>query len=82
MHYNYLESATIVLTWLLIAGLKYEWVAVGAGSVYFLARTIYAIGYASKGPAGRVIGFALAFLSSLVLMVFAILSPLRMAGVY
>eukprot|EP00347_Sterkiella_histriomuscorum_P012300 403369117 len=82
VHYNYLESATIVITWLLIAGLRYEWVAVGAGSVYLLARLIYAIGYAAKGPAGRVIGFALAFFSSLVLMVFAILSPLRLAGVY
>ena len=82
MHYNYLESATIVLTWLLIAGLRYEWVAVGAGSAYLLARLIYAIGYASKGPAGRLIGFVLSFFSSIVLCVFAILSPLKMAGVY
>lgn len=82
VHYNYLEGATVVLTWLLIAGLRYEWVAVGAGSTYFVARLIYAIGYASKGPQGRLIGFLLYFISQLVLMVFAILSPLRMAGVY
>lgn len=82
VHYNYLENATIIITWLLIAGLKYEWVAVGAGSTYFIARCMYAIGYASKGPAGRMIGFVLSMTAALVLLVFAILSPLRMAGVY
>lgn len=82
MHYNYLESVTVVITWLLIGGLRYEWIAVAAGSVFLVARFIYSFGYASKGPEGRVVGFVIQFLASILLLILAILSPLKMAGVY
>lgn len=82
IHYNYLEQVTVIITWLLIGGLKYEWIAVGVGSFYLISRIIYTIGYFTKGPRGRVIGFFLQFLSSIVLCVLAILSPLKMANVY
>ncbi|CDW75969.1 UNKNOWN [Stylonychia lemnae] len=81
-HYNYLECATVVITWLLIAGVKYEWYAVGFGSAFLLGRLMYAFGYAAKGPQGRVIGFLISLLASLALCVLAILSSLRLANVY
>jgi glutathione S-transferase len=73
---------TVVITWLLIGGLRYEWIAVGAGSVFLIARLIYTIGYSSKGPEGRLIGFIIQFLASILLLILAILSPLKMAGIY
>ena len=82
IHYNYLESVTSVMCWLLIAGCKYSWVAVGLGSGYIIARIMYHVGYSLKGPQGRVIGFIIGQLCAAALFVFSILSPLRMAGVY
>jgi glutathione S-transferase len=80
-HYNYMESVTCVLCWLLIGGIGYNWYAVGAGSVYLVGRLLYTIGYISKGPAGRVGGFVISMLASTMLFVLSIISPLRMAGV-
>jgi uncharacterized MAPEG superfamily protein len=82
IHYNYLESVTIIICWVLISGIKYPWVAVAAGGAYVIARIIYHIGYETKGPSGRVAGFIISQLSSIVLFVVSILSPLKMAGVY
>lgn len=81
IHYNYLESVTSVVTWLMIGGLMYAWYAVAAGSVYMIARIIYHIGYSLKGPQGRLIGFLLERLSSIALVVLSVISPLKMAGV-
>ncbi len=81
-HYNYLESVTVAITWLLIGGLRYEWVAVGAGSVYLIGRIMYTVGYAAKGPKGRTIGFLIQLAANMCLFVLSILSPLKMAGVY
>ena len=80
-HYNYMESVTCVLCWILIAGIGYNWYAVGFGSSYLIGRLAYTIGYSIKGPSGRVVGFLISILSSVALFVLSIISPLRMAGV-
>lgn len=80
-HYNYLESVTCVLCWLLIAGIGYNWYAVAFGSAYLIGRLLYSIGYAVFGPRGRVIGFLISLLCSIALFVLSIISPLRMANV-
>lgn len=72
----------MAITWLLIGGLRYEWIAVAAGGVYLLGRLLYSIGYFSKGPRGRVVGFITQLLAAMTLCVLSILSPLKMAGVY
>ena len=58
IHYNYLESVTSIVCWLLIAGMNYPKVAIAFGALYILGRIMYHIGYNTKGPNGRIIGFA------------------------
>jgi glutathione S-transferase len=79
VHYHYLESATSVVCWLLIAGLLYPWVAVGFGGGYILGRILFTIGYMQKGPRGRVIGFILCQITATVLFAFSLVSPIEMA---
>ncbi len=80
-HYNYLESVTSVICWLLIGGIGYNWYAVGFGSAYLISRLIYTIGYSVIGPKGRFPGFLGSMICSTALFVLSIISPLRMAGV-
>ena len=79
IHYHYLESVTSVVCWLLIAGLLYPWVAVAFGSAFIVGRIIFHIGYAIKGPKGRLIGFLICQLSAIVLFAFSLVSPIQMA---
>ena len=80
IHYNYLESVACVITWLLIAGLapNCTWWATTLGAANLLGRIIYHIGYASKGPKGRVLGFVISFFSAIGLFVLAVVSPLKL----
>lgn len=57
IHYNYLEALTSVVTFLLIGGLLYPWVAVAFGGAYIVGRIIFHIGYSRLGARGRSIGF-------------------------
>ena len=76
IHYHYLESVTSVVVWLLIAGLKYTWVAVAFGAAYIIGRIIFHIGYRIKGPKGRSIGFLVCMISAVVLFAFSLVSPI------
>lgn len=78
-HYNFLESATSVVCWLLIAGLLYPWVAVAFGGAYCIGRFFYTYGYVKSGPKGRRYGFLLSLLSATVLFAFSLVSPIQMA---
>ena len=80
-HYNYMESVTCILCWMLIGGIGYNWWAVGFGSSYLIGRLVYTIGYSLKGPKGRLLGFMIIIWSSLALFILSIISPLRFAGV-
>jgi len=55
-HYNYLEHAPAILTNLLVSGLYYPRFTAVCGAVYIIGRTMYTIGYQSKGPEGRMMG--------------------------
>lgn len=79
VHYNFLESATCVVCWLLIAGLLYPWVAVAFGGAYCIGRLLFTIGYVSKGPRGRTIGFLICQITATVLFAFSLVSPIQMA---
>jgi glutathione S-transferase len=76
VHYHYIESMTSVVCWLLIGGLLYPWVAVAFGGAYIVGRIIFTIGYMTKGPRGRGIGFAICMISGTVLFVFSFVSPI------
>jgi glutathione S-transferase len=52
-HANFTENLTPFLGSLLIAGLKYPVFSASLGAVWSVARTVYALGYTSKGPEGR-----------------------------
>jgi len=79
VHYHYLESVTCVVCWLLIAGLLHPWVAVAFGAAYIIGRILFTIGYMTKGPRGRWIGFLTCQISATVLFVFSFVSPIQMA---
>lgn len=53
-HANFTENLTPFLGELLISGLRYPTFAASLGGLWVFARVIYAIGYTSKGPSGRV----------------------------
>ena len=79
IHYNYLESLTPVVFWLLIAGTYYTWVAVAFGAAYIFGRIVYHIGYSRSGPSGRVAGLIICQITAPVLFVFALVSPIKIA---
>lgn len=56
VHYNFLEGLPVVLLLLLVSGLHHTRFTVLCGSVYFIGRALYTIGYLTKGHKGRMIG--------------------------
>jgi len=80
IHYNFLEAIHVILTWLVIAGVAYPWYAVVGGSVYFVGRLVYIIGYSFGGPNGRFIGVLIHMLAALFLFGLSIASPIKMLG--
>mmetsp|Transcript_28092 Transcript_28092/g.27097 ORF Transcript_28092/g.27097 Transcript_28092/m.27097 type:complete len:108 (+) Transcript_28092:222-545(+) len=84
IHYNYLESSTITLVWLLVGGMaqNFGWAAFALGWLHILGRVIYQIGYAMKGPKGRLIGVVIHTWSNFGLFFTAILSGFRMLGYF
>ncbi|TNV75726.1 hypothetical protein FGO68_gene3325 [Halteria grandinella] len=77
IHYHYLESITCVISWILIGGLEYPEAAIALGGGYGLGRVLFHIGYATKGPRGRAIGFVLQGLSSIALVILAFVSSIQ-----
>ncbi|KAK4203231.1 hypothetical protein QBC40DRAFT_274861 [Triangularia verruculosa] len=66
-HANFTENLTPFLGSLLISGLQYPRFAGAVGAVWAFGRVLFAFGYTTKGPEGRMIGSALGSLSDLVL---------------
>ncbi|KAL2119446.1 hypothetical protein VTJ04DRAFT_6407 [Mycothermus thermophilus] len=66
-HANFTENLTPFLGSLLIAGLKYPVFSASLGAVWSVARTVYALGYTSKGPEGRTFGAGISILTDFVL---------------
>ena len=64
---------------MLIAGIYYPKIAIGFGGAFIFGRIVFHAGYSFKGPKGRTAGFMIQILSSFVLMVFAFISPIRLA---
>ncbi|KAK4043486.1 hypothetical protein C8A01DRAFT_13040 [Parachaetomium inaequale] len=67
-HNNFTENLTPFLGALLISGLKYPVFAASLGGVWSVARTLFAFGYTSKGPDGRIVGAGLGTLTNLTLV--------------
>ncbi|KAL2143123.1 hypothetical protein VTI28DRAFT_337 [Corynascus sepedonium] len=67
-HNNFTENLTPFLGALLISGLKYPTFAATLGGAWSLSRLVFAIGYTSKGPDGRILGSTLATLINFVLV--------------
>ena len=76
--YNYLEHIQMVLVWIMVSGLRYPYVSIGSGIVYFIGRLIYTVGYSRFGPNGRFAGVLFCFLSILVMFVVSIMSCLSL----
>jgi len=64
-HYNLVESAPSIFAFLFISGLYFPIVSAALGLVTVISRVIYAIGYVSSGPAGRLVGALLVDLALL-----------------
>ncbi|KAL2255041.1 hypothetical protein VTK26DRAFT_4270 [Humicola hyalothermophila] len=64
---NFTENHPSLLGSLLIAGLKYPVYAATLGAVWTISRVVYAYGYSTKGPQGRIRGFIPSILSDLAL---------------
>ena len=65
-HQNYVEDAAGAAMLILINGFFNPCFAAAAGFVYIIGRQLYAMGYRSGGPKGRLAGtiiFSLAFLA-------------------
>ena len=56
VHYNFMETLPIVLTLMVIAGLKQPLAALILSCLHFLFRLLYSLGYLVGGPQLRMIG--------------------------
>lgn len=54
-HANFTENLTPFLGALLISGIQYPLFAASLGAVWSAARVVFALGYTSSGPQGRVV---------------------------
>jgi glutathione S-transferase len=75
-HYNFLEWIASTLIFIIIAGVYFPIPAAVLGLVVFIARLIYAIGYAKGGPTGRSIGAIANDLAILGLFVLSVISSI------
>ncbi|KAI8056908.1 hypothetical protein BDF22DRAFT_652980 [Syncephalis plumigaleata] len=66
---------------LLLSGLYYPTTVAPIGFLYSIARVIYAKGYQSKGPNGRLVGALISTLSMLSLLTLAVTGSLKTVGV-
>ncbi|KAK7963841.1 glutathione S-transferase [Apiospora saccharicola] len=78
-HGNFVENQTPFLAGLLIAGLHYPTAAASLGAAWVAARAAYAVGYAKRGPQGRLGGFFVASLSDLALKGLALWTSVQFA---
>jgi uncharacterized membrane protein YecN with MAPEG domain len=76
-HMNYVESIGIIIPLILIAGIAMPEIGALVGFGYFAGRLIYAIGYRTNGPKGRIIGATILDITLLGLIVLAVISGLK-----
>ena len=79
IHYHYLETVTCVVSWILIAGVRFPIQAISFGAGYAFGYILFQIGYTMKGPAGRFAGFLFQLLCAVVLFGFALASGIEAA---
>ncbi len=73
-HYNFVEGVALYLILILAAGIYYPIYASILGAVIFVGRLLFAIGYVSSGPKGRMAGALLVDLALLGLLGLGVLS--------
>ena len=78
-HQNYLEVLPILLSWLLISGLKFPLYATGLGITSIIGRQFYAMGYRANGPKGRSVGAGISAIGLLGLLVTTVATGLKFA---
>ena len=71
---NCIEMVASTMSFLLVAGIIFPIPAAAFGLVIIISRLIYACGYSSSGPQGRVIGSGLNYMGMLVLFVLSVVS--------
>ncbi len=74
---NFIEYVTPAIVMILFGGLHYPTATIYAGTLFFIARILYTIGYSVK-PAYRGPGFAFNMLAITVLLGTSILSIVAM----
>lgn len=80
-HQNYVEQAASVVILVLAAGLYLPKFAAACGAAYMLGRALYSAGYASGGPAGRLVGAIILDIALVALFVAAVWQGAQHAGV-
>lgn len=81
-HYNFIEVIAFCTLTLIVGGLYFPVIAAATGLVLFIARLIFAIGYSSAGPKGRLVGALLADLCYVILLVISIWSCVKIIKGY
>ena len=81
-HYNYVEGVATAITLELVCGLFHPGVAVFAGLFYIIGRALYAVGYRSRGPKGRLIGALMIDVALVVFLFFTFTSLYKAGGGY
>ncbi|XXH00395.1 hypothetical protein Hte_006739 [Hypoxylon texense] len=77
-HANYTESITPFLGALLVSGLRYPVASAALGAGWVFARVVYAAGYTTSGPRGRLTGSYLGVISDSVLKIMAVVASIKM----
>ncbi|XP_052087290.1 microsomal glutathione S-transferase 3-like isoform X1 [Mytilus californianus] len=78
-HQNTLENYPQFLILLIFGGLTFPKLSAAAGMVWIVGRVFYALGYYSGDPKKRMRG-AFAYIGLLALLVFSIITALKMLG--
>lgn len=73
-HLNCIEMVASTMAFLLVAGIIFPIPAAAFGLLVIIGRLFYAVGYATKGMQGRVLGSGLNYLGMLALFVLSVTS--------
>ncbi|KAI2608475.1 membrane-associated proteins in eicosanoid and glutathione metabolism [Hypoxylon fragiforme] len=76
-HANYTENLTPFLGALLISGLYFPTSSTTLGAAWVIGRVLYAYGYTSSGPKGRVTGSVVSIVTDAALKIMAIISGVK-----
>ena len=64
-----MESFSYVMLQMCVTGLVYPVTAAAFGAIWTIGRVVYGIGYASKGPSGRMAGGLLSHMGDIPLAI-------------